>query len=334
MKRLLLILFLVLAAVPCRAQIDVAVLNGKSPEEIITMLGKPLPNDGDEDALYIELRYPQGVFYLDTIYFKETNKKGFSLESFEIDSPAFCVLSDVYPGGIKVGDKAADLESFDFAGCKYGDYREVNNFKRAEEPTRIYCPEKQYRADYVLFDERYTKYVFCVEDGIIKAIGMRTAQDWYPEVDAKELSGVGLDVIKKKLWMDCSSGSDYVPREVKDHPDLLLIDTYASLFLDKTTLIIVGLYSSLPAIYVLSDVIPGGIKVGDPLERLQLFDFVHTPYGKGNPNNGLKILGENHFGLFLDEWGFYYFTVKNGMISAIDFRNSSRYLEPSDDLPF
>ena len=54
-----------------------------------------------------------------------------------------------------------------------------------------------------------------------------------------------------------------------------------------------GFETESPDFCILSDCFPGGLTVGDRLERLKQLDFVHTRYGKGRAKNGLRLAG-NH----------------------------------------
>ncbi|MBP5549200.1 MAG: hypothetical protein J6X63_01800 [Bacteroidales bacterium] len=310
MKRIYALIVMLLAAIPCMAQIDIATLDGKTPDEVIKMFGTPVDQDRDRmdydcDAVLI---YKNCKIYLDKVYNNDESLKGYTLCAFETDSPSFCILSDVYPGGIKVGDKAADLEKFDFANCKYGNHRTENNF------TKIHATE------YILFKERYEHYYFTVQDGIIKSITLSQAQDWYPEVDLGALDGVGLDVIREKLLLDFYNGGEYVPEELAGQPGIIDIDLFGTHFyLDKSSNKILGMTTSFFVPYVLSDIIPGGLKVGDSVDRLKSYDYINSKYGHGDFGNDLKHLRENYYGLFLKEWGKYYFTIAKGKISKIEF---------------
>lgn len=310
MKRIYALIVMLLAAIPCMAQIDIATLDGKTPDEVIKMFGTPVDQDRDRmdydcDAVLI---YKNCKIYLDKVYNNDESLNGYTLCAFETDSPSFCILSDVYPGGIKVGDKAADLEKFDFANCKYGNHRTENNF------TKIHATE------YILFKERYEHYYFTVQDGIIKSITLSQAEDWYPEVDLGALDGVGLDVIREKLLLDFYNGGEYVPEELAGQPGIIDIDLFGTHFyLDKSSNKILGMTTSFFVPYVLSDIIPGGLKVGDSVDRLKSYDYINSKYGHGDFGNDLKHLRENYYGLFLKEWGKYYFTIAKGKISKIEF---------------
>ncbi len=310
MKRIYALIVMLLAAIPCMAQIDIATLDGKTPDEVIKMFGPPVDQDRNYDSYDCAavLIYKNFKIYLDALYNKDDSVKGYTLCGFETDSSSFCILSDVYPGGIKVGDKAADLEKFDFANCKYGNHRTENNFRKVS------------KTEYSLFIERYEHYYFTVQDGIIKSITLTQAQDWYPERDFRELDGVGLDAIRKKLWLDDEYGGKYVPKELAGQSGILFINLPGmSIYLDKSSNKILGLTTDFPSTYFLTDIIPGGLKVGDSVDRLKSYDYINSKYGHGDFGNDLKHLRENYYGLFLKEWGKYYFTIAKGKISKIEF---------------
>lgn len=310
MKRIYALIVMLLAAIPCMAQIDIATLDGKTPDEVIKMFGTPVDQDRNYDSYDCAavLIYKNCKIYLDALYNNDGSAKGYTLCGFETDSSSFCILSDVYPGGIKVGDKAADLEKFDFANCKYGNHRTENNFRKVS------------KTEYSLFIERYEHYHFTVQDDRIKTIELCQAQDWYPEVDFRELDGVGLDVIRKKLWLDDYYGGEYVPEELAGQPGILFINLSGiSIYLDKSSNKILGLTTDFLSTYFLTDIIPGGLKVGDSVDRLKSYDYINSKYGHGDFGNDLKHLRENYYGLFLKEWGKYYFTIAKGKISKIEF---------------
>lgn len=92
--------------------------------------------------------------------------------------------------------------------------------------------------------------------------------------------------------------------------------------LDEGTLELSGFNTDSPAFCVLSDYIPGGFKVGDSFEKLQNFDFVHSAYGKNNPENALKLVDSTNERDYYEAYGhermFYFFSVKDGTIIGID----------------
>jgi hypothetical protein len=72
---------------------------------------------------------------------------------------------------------------------------------------------------------------------------------------------------------------------------------------------------------VFSDYIDGGIKIGDNLSRLQLIDFVNTPYGRGRQENALSQLNGNWLQAYsYENAGFFFFKILDGYISEIYYK--------------
>ena len=121
MKKILLLLSLLAAILPTFAQhvrnkpFDPTLnLGKKTSDEIIRLLGKPEQIDSTlMDGL--------GVYYPGTrFYFYESHnparqgkKPVYICDGFETESPDFCILSDCFPGGIKVGDRLERLKQLD-----------------------------------------------------------------------------------------------------------------------------------------------------------------------------------------------------------------------------
>ncbi|MCR5362994.1 MAG: hypothetical protein K6E44_00285 [Bacteroidales bacterium] len=90
-----------------------------------------------------------------------------------------------------------------------------------------------------------------------------------------------------------------------------------------------------PNFCILSDYIEGGLKVGDSFERLQSFDFVNTPYGRGIPGNTLVQLDNNNLYLaYGEEYWQIYFIVKNGVITRIHFGSQQDIPSPNYSNPY
>lgn len=78
---------------------------------------------------------------------------------------------------------------------------------------------------------------------------------------------------------------------------------------------------------ILSDLISGGIKVGDCLSKLQGFDFARSKYGRNKSSNALKNVNTSEFRYPIfgnmanyvvneSEYETIFFSVKNGKITA------------------
>lgn len=73
---------------------------------------------------------------------------------------------------------------------------------------------------------------------------------------------------------------------------------------------------------VMSDFLDGGFRVGDSFGKLSAFDFVHTPYGRGNHSNRLKLASDEKllYYAYSEEFDQIYFEVEEGRIVQIRFR--------------
>ena len=73
---------------------------------------------------------------------------------------------------------------------------------------------------------------------------------------------------------------------------------------------------------VMSDFLDGGFRVGDSFGKLSAFDFVHTPYGRGNHSNRLKLASDEKllYYAYSEEFDQIYFEVEEDRIVQIRFR--------------
>ena len=93
-----------------------------------------------------------------------------------------------------------------------------------------------------------------------------------------------------------------------------------------------------PLFCVLSDYIEGGIKVGDPLSRLQSIDFQHCPYGLNKSGNALKvstlpypIFGHpTNYVAFDEQYLSLFFAVEDGVITAFSLLSKEDDPNPND----
>ena len=179
MKKFLLLLSLLAAILPTRAQhvrnkpFD-PTLNPErlTPDEIIRLLGKPEQIDSAliDDGLGVF--YPDARFYFYESYDPARPEKEpvYVWDGFETESPDFCILSDCFPGGIKVGDRLEGLKQLDFVHTRYGKGRAKNGLRLTGNYSEL--------DEYSIFGEEYDSFYLHVKDGIVQRISWVTPEDW------------------------------------------------------------------------------------------------------------------------------------------------------------
>lgn len=90
---------------------------------------------------------------------------------------------------------------------------------------------------------------------------------------------------------------------------------------------------------VLSNIVPGGIKVGTKLSDLEKIDFVNTRYGRGKQGNALKYVQSTHgnkevYGIFYEEYQSILLYVSNGIVSSFQFITSEGDIEYDKSINF
>ena len=113
-------------------------------------------------------------------------------------------------------------------------------------------------------------------------------------------------------------------------PEILVIRYKNTVIeIDKDSGEISRFITSSPEFCVLSDYVPDGFKVGDPVSKLKSFDFAKSKYGRNNPGNALTRLNEakEYYVAYQEEYYHLYFEIKDGFIYGI-------MLKASEDLPY
>ena len=171
-KKIAIAAFLMVASVPVYAQRDIKTLNNKTSSQIISLIGEPADMELGEDY-----ENEDKLFYDDSVIIVDNENK--SLVYFETSSSTYCILSDLIPGGIKVGVPFSKIQSFDFANTEYGRGKEANGL---HNDTDISICDQD--SDYIVFDGEYEKIGFVVKNGRIAAWAYMTAPDYpYPDYD-------------------------------------------------------------------------------------------------------------------------------------------------------
>jgi len=180
MKKIILFVISLAVCMSSYAQTDIRTLDGKTSQALIKQLGTPLEEDHNYQNYSCAdyLRYQHYDISLEKT--KKNGQEGRTLDSFATNGSQFCFLSDIYPGGIKVGTKLSDLKKFDFINSKYGRGSSKNGLRQ------IQTTEKQYRvftkkANYILFADNFRFYYFTVENGKITEWAMSTKGDATPD---------------------------------------------------------------------------------------------------------------------------------------------------------
>ena len=177
MKRIVLLLVLLLPAVAVRAQrvrnkpLDITLANIKS-DEVIPLFGKPVQVDsnGIDGSLIIE--YPHATFVYCETWDPEHEERGpeYAWDGFSTDSPDFCILSDCFPGGIRVGDRIERIRKLDIVHSKPGKGREENGLKKMAWKTE--------NEHYLILGEEFDHFYLEVKDSVIVSIDWSTPEDW------------------------------------------------------------------------------------------------------------------------------------------------------------
>ena len=164
MKKIILLAFCIATCLSAFAQTDYSSLPANA-QTLKNKYGPPVKefHNGQHydcaDALFFE----HFDIFLDQVY--PNGVQGRSISGFGTDSCEFCFLSDIYPGGIKVGTRLSDLMKFDFVNSKYGKGLGDNGI-RSFSSSEIYKVFKK-AGTHILFEKNYRFYYFRVENGVI-----------------------------------------------------------------------------------------------------------------------------------------------------------------------
>lgn len=154
---------------------DITWFEGKTPEQIIARFGTPKEVDLSGARLHYTsdyyLFYEHFHIFLNRI--SEQTKECYVV-GFDTDSQDFSVLSDIFPGGIRVGGKISDLRAFDFAASAKSHKGDIRN-NLTEDP--LTCGFGNYPESYSIYSLEYNWIGIEAENGIIKAWGLFTSQE-------------------------------------------------------------------------------------------------------------------------------------------------------------
>lgn len=182
MRRIALLLCALSLLVPLHAQrvkdkpFDVT-LRDLSIEEVIELFGKPVQIDSGliDGGLMVE--YPHAKFYYyGTWDVWEDDSPNwppdrYVSDGFETDSPDFCIFSDLFPGGIRVGDRIERVRKLDIVHSKAGKGRDKNALHKVDWG-------KTGTDVYEILSEEYDHFYLEVKDSVICSIDWSTPIDW------------------------------------------------------------------------------------------------------------------------------------------------------------
>ena len=160
MKQIVTAVLTLVMIVPCFAQRDVKTLDKIGRQKVLQILGEPITTEIWEDAEILE--YPDATRFC-------FDENSWELVGFNINSAKYCVLSDYFKGGFKVGDKFSKVQKFDFVHSKYGKNRSGNALKLIDSTA-----ERDY---YKVFSEEWYRFYFRVKNGVIIGVDMSTPED-------------------------------------------------------------------------------------------------------------------------------------------------------------
>lgn len=176
MKRFLtLVALLIATAVTMSAQTDIKKLNKIGEAAILRALGNPAEkwDVTDIDAypcLGTVTMYgygPSGCYLI-------ISPKNKELLFFDTESPKYCILSDVVPGGIKVGTKLSDLEKFNFSKTRYGRNKPGNELKLDKGQ-----PSDPSDKRYTIYGLEYCRINLRIKNGVVTGWQFLTAENDY-----------------------------------------------------------------------------------------------------------------------------------------------------------
>ena len=167
----------------------------------------------------------------------------------------------------------------------------------------------------------------------------------YAQIDITQFNKVGPEAISALLGNPPEQWEDNL------YPDCLILgdEEYnhgecsfnARICLNYDDYRLVGFETTSPAYPFLLSFIPEGVRVGDPISKVESYDFVHTRYGRSKSGNALTQSGSytdktgellRYYWLFSEELQNYYFLVNEvGIIVEIGFGEEEEEPYPNYD---
>ena len=148
-----------------------------SIDEIVRMFGKPVQIDSSLIDCGLSVEYPHAHFYYFGTWDRWEKDKTPSWppdryvpDGFWTDSPDFCILSDCFPGGIRVGDRIERIRGLDIVHSKAGKGREANRLKKMDW--------KSENDHYGILGAEADHFYLEVKDSVVVEIDWATPEDW------------------------------------------------------------------------------------------------------------------------------------------------------------
>lgn len=165
------------------------------------------------------------------------------------------------------------------------------------------------------------------------------------QIDIKQFNKVGPEAVSALLGNPPEQWRDDV------YPDCLILgdEEYhnntcsfnARICLNSDDYRLVGFATKSSVYPFLLSFIPEGVRVGDPISKVESYDFVHTRYGRDKSGNALTQSGSytdkagellRYYWLFSEELQDYYFLVNEvGIIVEIGFGEEEEEPYPNYD---
>lgn len=165
------------------------------------------------------------------------------------------------------------------------------------------------------------------------------------QIDIKQFNKVGPEAVSALLGNPPEQWRSDV------YPDCLILGDeeyhnntcsfHARICLNDVDYRLVGFETTSPAYPFLLSFIPEGVKVGDPISKVESYDFVHTRYGRNKSGNALTQSGSytdktgellRYYWLFSEELQDYFFLVnEEGFIVEIGFGEEEEEPYPNYD---
>ena len=147
--------------------------------------------------------------------------------------------------------------------------------------------------------------------------------------DIKVFHKIGPDAILQMLDDANLTWWDFCPNLVLGTKDEKSCDP--SVCLDDKTYSLIGFYTEKSDYVILSDVVSGGIKVGDKISKYTSVHFAWTKYGRGKPGNNCLLTerrnGTDYYTIYGEEFKYFILGVRDGKIVHLT-------LATCEDLPY
>ena len=135
--------------------------DGKTPEQIKAIYGKPQHEDPVNDSESYCLRYND--------FFVALDPGNYTVDEFATNNSKFVFLENTVTGGVKVGDPISKLSGIENR-IKYDVNKYEDRLKTPKEPIQVF----KKISNYVVLESADVSFYFCVENGKIAEIGYFT----------------------------------------------------------------------------------------------------------------------------------------------------------------